>query len=50
MNINERSMIKPFSKGHKHEQKTVNLGQPPRRALFEVKSRTYLASWARFKS
>ena len=42
MNINEGSMIKLFSKEHKHEHVTVNIGQPPERALFKVKSRTYL--------
>jgi hypothetical protein len=42
-------MIKLFSKGHKHEHVTVNIGQPPERALFKVKSRTYLASQARCK-
>jgi hypothetical protein len=35
-------MIKLFSKGHKHEHKMVNIGKPPRRALFKVKRRTYL--------
>jgi hypothetical protein len=35
-------MIKLSSKGHKHEHVMVNNGQPPRRALFKVKSRTYL--------
>jgi hypothetical protein len=49
MNIDERKhvgMIKLFKEGH-HEHMMVNLGQPPGRALFNVKSRTYLASWAR---
>jgi hypothetical protein len=35
-------MIKLYSKGRKHEQKMVNIEQPPRRALFNVKSGTYL--------
>jgi hypothetical protein len=35
-------MIKLFSKGYKHENRMVNIGQPPGRALFEVKSTTYL--------
>jgi hypothetical protein len=43
-NINEGSMIKLFSMERKHEHVTVNIGQPPGRALFKVKSRTYLAS------
>jgi hypothetical protein len=35
-------MIKLSSKGHKHEHVMVDNGQPPRRASFKVKSRTYL--------
>jgi hypothetical protein len=35
-------MIKLSSKGHKHEHVMVNNRQPPERALFKVKSRTYL--------
>jgi hypothetical protein len=39
-----------FQREHKHEHVTVNIGQPPGRALFTVKSRTYLANQARWKS